>query len=128
MKKIAILVLVILAITFLFTTFLLAERDIDIQTIKKAVKQNPAYQSGKEVKWFKVLITDNRTEREKVRITLPISLVEIFIKCADDRHLRINRQECDVNLKEVFKELKKLGPMALIEIYEEDETVKILLE
>lgn len=128
MKKIAILVLVVLAITFLFTTFLLAERDIDIQTIKKAVKQNPAYQSGKEVKWFKVLITDNRTEREKVRITLPISLVEIFIKCADDRHLRINRQECDVNLKEVFKELKKLGPMALIEIYEEDETVKILLE
>lgn len=128
MKKVVILVLVIMAVVLLLTTVLLAERNSDIQAIKKAVKQNPAYESGKEVKWFKLLITDNQTKKDKVRITLPVSLIEVFIKCAQDRHLKINREECDIDLKELFAELKKLGPMSLIEVYEDEETVKVWLE
>lgn len=128
MKKVVILVLVIMTVVFLLTTVLLAERNSDIQAIKKAVKQNPAYESGKEVKWFKLLITDNQTKKDKVRITLPVSLIEVFIKCAQDRHLKINRKECDIDLKELFAELKKLGPMSLIEVYEDEETVKVWLE
>jgi len=128
MKKVVILVLVIMAVVLLLTTVLLAERNSDIQAIKKAVKQNPAYESGKEVKWFKLLITDNQTKKDKVRITLPVSLIEVFIKCAQDRHLKISREECDIDLKELFAELKKLGPMSLIEVYEDEETVKVWLE
>lgn len=128
MKKAAILILVIFIVTFVLAAVLLAERNVDLQTIKKAVKANPAYEKGHEVKWFKVLVTDNRTKKDKVRITLPLSLVETFLKCPKDKPLRIHNEECDFDLKTLFTELKKLGPTALIEIYEEDETVKIWLE
>lgn len=128
MKKVAILVLITIVISFLVVGILLTESKDDIQTIKKAVKKNPAYKAGNEVKWFKVLVTDNRTKKDKVRITLPVSLIEFFIKCTDDKHLRINRDECDIDLKELFAELKKLGPMVLIEVHEDEETVKVWFE
>ncbi|MFP4081810.1 MAG: hypothetical protein ACLFVG_03520 [Candidatus Aminicenantes bacterium] len=128
MKKAEIIVLAVLVLSLLAGGILFAESEDDIQAIKKAVKKNPAYQEGKEVKWFKVLVTDNKRKKDKVRITVPISVVEFFIKCADEEHLRINREECGIDLKELFQELKKLGPMALIEVYEDEETVKIWLE
>jgi len=106
----------------------LADSDDDLQAVKKAVKENPQYDPGKEAKWFKVLVTDAQTNKDKVKITLPISLVELFMKCADNKNLRIDRDEYDIDLKELFAELKKVGPMALIEVYEDDEIVKIWLE
>ncbi len=128
MKKAAFLIVIILSVTLILAAVLLAERNVDLQTIKKAVKSNPAYEKGREVKWIKLLITDNKTKKDKVRITLPLSLVETFLKCAKDKPLRIHNEECDLDLKALLAELKKLGPTALIEVYEEDETVKIWLE
>jgi hypothetical protein len=106
----------------------LAEGQNDIQAIKKAVKENPNYEPGKEVKWFKVLVTDNKAGKDKVRVTLPLSLVEAFVKCADNKHLRIDKGDCDIDFGELLVELKKVGPMAIVEIYEDDETVKVWLE
>jgi len=128
MKKFQVLALVALAIALLLATFVLAESRDDIQAVKKAVKDNPNYEAGKEVKWFKLLVTDNKTNKDKVRITLPISLVEVLIKCAESRHMKIHGEECDIDLKELFKQLKEVGPMAIIEVYEDDETVKVWLE
>jgi len=101
------------------------------QDIKKAVKENPQFESGKPAQWFKVLVTDSKTGKDKVRLTLPISLVEVMAKYAgqDAKHcLKLDREGMDINLSELFAELKKLGPMMFIEVYEEDETVKIWLE
>lgn len=128
MKKIKLAVLLVFSFSVFFSSTLVADVNDDFQSIKKAVKKNPQYQSGKEVKWFKVLIKDNRTNETKVKVTLPISLVELFMECADEEDLEIDRGEGEVNLKKLFKELKKLGPMNLIEIYEEDETIKVWLE
>lgn len=128
MKKAAILVLVLFALSLILINFLLAESRDDYQAIKKAVKENPNYKPGEEAKWFKVLITDSKTNKVRAKVTLPISVIEIFLECAHDKHLKIDRDDCEIDLKEVFKELKELGPMALIEVYEEDETVKIWLE
>ncbi len=129
MRKSAPIVLAIISLAFLLTNFGLAgTRDDDLQAIKKAVKENPNYEPGKEVKWFKVLVTDTKTSKDRVKITLPIALVEVFIKCADDKHLRIRDSHCDINFEELLTELKKIGPMALIEVYEEDELVKVWLE
>jgi hypothetical protein len=128
MKKAVILVLVLFALSLILVNFLLAEGRDDYQVIKKAVKENPNYEPGKEAKWFKVQVTDSKNKKVKVKVTLPIVLVELFLECAHDKHLKIDHDECEIDLKEVFKELKALGPMALIEVYEEDETVKIWLE
>ena len=128
MKRITVLVLALIMVGFFSAGLVLADSDDDLQAVKKAVKENPQYDPGKEAKWFKVLVTDAQTKKDKVKITLPISLVELFMKCADNKNLRIDRDEYDIDLKELFAELKKVGPMALIEVYEDDEIVKIWLE
>jgi len=128
MKKIAIVMVIIIAFMIILANFLLADMSDDYRVIKKAVKENPGYEAGKEAKWFKVLVIDNRTKKNKVEITLPLALVEIFLRCTEDKDLKIKREQCDLDLKELFRELKKLGPMALIEIYEDGETVKVWLE
>ena len=128
MRKVAIIVLIVFVFTFLLVSLTIAKNEDDLQAIKKAVKKNPEYEAGKEVKWFKILITDNRTKKDKVKITLPISLIEYFIKCAHDKHLKVNRDECEIDLKELFKELKKLGPSVFIEVVEDNETVKVWFE
>jgi hypothetical protein len=129
MKKTSTAILVVMTAVFLLGPyFLLADSRDDLQAIKKAVKENPAYEAGKDVKWFKILVTDNKTGKDKVKVTMPIAIVEIFLRCADDKHLRIRESDCDIDLAAVFKELKAMGPMALIEVYEDDETVKIWLE
>jgi hypothetical protein len=128
MKKMAVLALIILALAFLLTPFLQADGNDDLQAIKKAVKENPNYEAGKEVKWFKILVTDNKTNKDKVKVTLPISVVEIFLNCADGKSMKIHKGDCKIDLRAVFKELKALGPMALIEVNEDSETVKIWFE
>jgi hypothetical protein len=128
MKRFTVLILAAVLLVGFVGSLAATEKKLDFQAMKKAVKENPSYESGKDVKWFKVLVTDTKTSKDKVRITLPISLVEAFVKCADNKHVRLNRQDCDIDVGALFAELKKLGPMALIEVYEEHETVKVWLE
>ena len=128
MKKVASLVLIVFVLGVFLPNLLLADSKDDIQAIKKAVKKNPDYKAGEEVKWFKVLVTDNKTKKDKVKITLPISLIETLLKCVDEDDLDIDGDECDIDLKELFAELKRLGPAVIIEVTEDDETVKIWFE
>ena len=127
MKKTAIVCLAVFALS-LAPVYALTEDNPDLQAVKKAVKKNPNIKRGDEAKWFKVLITDTDTGKDKVKITMPLSLVEIFMRATGDRNLRVDLDDCDLDLKEVFLELKKLGPMALIEICQDDELIKIWLE
>ena len=128
MKKVASLVLILFVLGVFLPNLLLADSKDDIQTIKKAVKKNPEYKAGEEVKWFKLLVTDNETKKDKIKITLPISLVEILLECVDEEDLDIDGDECEIDLKELLKELKELGPAVLIEITEDGETIKIWFE
>ncbi len=128
MKKVASLVLIAFVLGVFLPNLLLADSKDDIQAIKKAVKKNPDYKAGEEVKWFKVLVTDNKTKKDRVKITLPISLIETLLKCVDEDDLKINKDKCDIDLKELFAELKRLGPAVLIEVYEDGETIKIWFE
>lgn len=127
MKKVVILVLVILILCLAVSCFLLADGKADLQAIKKTVKENPNYEQGKEVKWFKVLVTDTTTNKDRVRITLPVALIEVLVQCSHEKHLKFD-DECDVDFKELFRELKKLGPMVIIEVYDEGEIIKVWFE
>ena len=128
MKRTTIAVLAILAVALVAAPALRAQNHDDFQAIQKAVKQNPAYEPGKEVKWFKVLITDTKTGQDKLRVTLPLSLVEVLVNCTDDKHMKLKQEGCDIDFKALFAELKKVGPMALIEIMDEGALIKVWLE
>jgi hypothetical protein len=127
-KKVSCLVMVVFFMGVFLPSLLQADSKHDIQTIKKAVKKNPEYKKGEEAKWFKVLITNNETKEDEVKITLPVCLVETVLECVDEDDLEFDRDECDIDIKELFKELKKLGPAVLIEVYKHGKTIKVWLE
>jgi hypothetical protein len=128
MKKVIWMTVLLLAALFLMPEFSYPVDRDDYQVIKKAVQDNPKAEPAKEVKWFKVLVVDNKTGKEKVKITMPIALVEIFARCADNKQVQMKNIGCTLNIEELLAELKKVGPLAIVEINEEDETVKVWLE
>jgi hypothetical protein len=127
MKRIALLLTAVLIIGIAAVPA--AEKNkADLAAIKRAVAENPAPETAPAAKWFKVLVIDARTNKEKVKITLPISLVEIFVKSARNSHVRMRRHDVDIDIAELWSELKKIGPMTFIEIAEGDEIVKVWIE
>ena len=128
MKLTTKIVIGIMTAALLSGALLAAERSEDFKTFQKAVKTNPSFEPGKEVRWFKVEVTNARTRKCSIRITLPIALVDIALKCMDETRVHLDESDCDVDLKVLWRELKKAGPMALIEICEDDEIIKVWFE
>jgi len=105
----------------------------DFKIIQAAVKKspNPEYVEGREVRWFKVLITDSRSSEAKIKLTLPVALIELLLSSDATRHVKFDdgkRGPCEVDLKALWAELKKAGPMALVEIEDDGAVVKVWLE
>jgi hypothetical protein len=128
MKKTSLFILVVFISIIILSHFVLAKEDFDLQTIKKAVKKNPQYKKGREVQWFKLLIMDGDCKKDKLEITLPLSLVDLLFECAKDKKMNIDCGDYDLDLRRLYKELKKRGPKSLIEIRGEDGVLKIWLE
>jgi len=102
--------------------------------VKRAVQEDetrPAEVRRKtdrrEPRWFKVLILD-RKDGGDLKITLPLSLVEGIIQLASHERFKCNGREYDFELSEMLNQLKKAGPMALIEISDDDGLIKVWIE
>jgi len=128
MKKVSLFILVVFVSIIFLSHFVLAKEDFDLQTIKKAVKKNPQYKKGMEVQWFKLLIMDGDCNRDKLEITLPLSLVDLLFECTKDKKMNIDCGDYDLDIRRLYKELKRRGPRSLIEIRGEDGVLKIWLE
>lgn len=128
MKKTSLFILVVFISIIFLSHFILAKEDFDLQTIKKAVKKNPQYKKGREVQWFKLLIMDGNCKKDKLEITLPLSLVDLLFECFKDKKMNIDCGDYDLDLRRLYKELKRRGPKSLIEIRGEDGVLKIWLE
>jgi len=100
----------------------------DFKVIQKAVKQSPGADKGGEVRWLKVLITDTRSGPAKLKLSLPIALIEAVLSCTDGRHFKVDDGDCEIDLKAIFSALKKAGPLALVEIEDDGALIKIWLE
>ena len=128
MKKITASVLILFALSLFSAHASFAKNEDDLKIIKKAVKKNSRYKAGTEVMWLKVLVRDTKAKKDKLKVSLPISIIELLSKCSRDKDLKVDCDTCSFDLSELLAELKKLGPTALIEIHEENELVKIWLE
>jgi len=128
MKRISVYILAVFVVTVSVTPFSLAKEDFDLQTVKKAVKRNPQYEKGKEVEWFKLLIMDNDDQNERLEITLPIALVDLLFQCTKDKKMNIDCGDYDLDLRKLYREIKRRGPRTLIEIRGEDGVLKLWLE
>lgn len=132
MRKTTIIILALFVIGALAAPAAAANRN-DFKIIQAAVKKspNPEYVAGREVRWFKVLIRDSKSGQAALKLTLPVALIELVLSCEDTRHVKFDdgkRGQCEVDLKALWTELKKAGPMALVEIEDEGAIVKVWLE
>ena len=125
MKK-TIMILVLIFI-FMFTTLSANNTSStkDYKAIKKAVKKKSSAKHG-DISWFKVSVTDRFTKKIKVRITLPISIVDWLSECTKGNFNIDNK--CNINLKKILKKLKKSKPFTILEVDGNGEIVKIWLE
>jgi hypothetical protein len=128
MKKTSIFLLAVFVAVLSLSHLVSAKEDFDLKTIKKAVKKNPQYKKGKEVQWFKLLIRDSDNRRNKLEITLPISLVDLLFQCTKDKKMEIDCGDYDLDIRKLYKEVKRRGPQSLIEIRGEDGFLRIWLE
>ena len=127
MKKTTLVILALFCCGAFAAPALAANRH-DFKVIQNAVKQAPAAETGREVRWFKVLITDSKSGEGKVKLTLPVALIEAVLACTDGKHFKVDDGECDIDLKAVWAALKQAGPMALVEIEDDGAIIKVWLE
>lgn len=100
----------------------------DYKVIKNAVKSQESSRSGqKSVQWFKILVTGKDGDREKVKLSIPVSLVEMMINSCPDKKFHVEHG-CQIDIQKVWNDLKAAGPLALVEVEDHGESVKIWLE
>lgn len=120
--------LVVLLLGSVMASGLCASAADDYKVIKNAVERRENASAGRsEVRWFKVEVTGRDGEREKVKITLPVSLVEMMVNACPDEKVRFDHG-CQIDIRKVWNDLKKAGPLALVEIEDGQESVKIWFE
>jgi len=127
MKK-RIVALSICLVVFVLAAALFAAAADDYKVIKNAVNGSATSATGqKSVQWFKILVTDKDGGKEKVKISLPLSLVEMMINACPEEKFKVENG-CQIDIRKIWNELKKAGPLALVEVEDHGETVKIWFE
>jgi len=127
MKK-TVVCLFVLLMGFVLAVGLFASAADDYKVIKNAVKSPETSRAGqKSIQWFKIVVSGKEGDHEKVKISLPVSLMEIMINTCADKEFNVDRG-CQIDIQRVWNDLKAAGPLALVEMEDHGETVKIWLE
>jgi len=128
MKKTAACVLAAGMISLLAAGSMSARVENDLQIIKKAVKNNPAYRPGMEVRWFKIQVRNMKTMKNEVQITLPIAVLNLFCSISKNKHLDVDCGDFELDFRELYRTLKRMGPRSLLEVRDHHKLIKIWLE
>jgi hypothetical protein len=126
MRKGAVLTAAAVLVIYLAAPILAGGYEDDLKLIKKAVRGGHSCEPGRAVKWFKILVTDNKSGTEVVKVTLPISLARLLAHCGKDKHMHTDRG--DVDVAAALRDLEDLSPMTLLEIVDDNATIRIWLE
>jgi hypothetical protein len=129
-KRIAVLSvgLVVFLFAFVLASGLFATPADDYKVIKNAVKSSQSSGGGQnEVHWLKIVVNGKDGNKENVKISLPLSLVELMINACPEEEFKLEHG-CQIDIRKIWNELKKAGPQALVEVEDHGEIVKIWFE
>ena len=122
MRKMIPMIVAVLTLLLLIVSPVLANSSEDYKAIKKAAKS----EKDECLTVFRILVTDNKAKKVKVKLTLPITLVNWI---GDNCHGRIDLGDgCHLDLGSIVKKLKRGKSFSILEIDDGDETVKIWFE
>ena len=120
--------LVALLVGSVMAAGLFAAAGDDYQVIKNAVQKSQATPGGvKSLQWLKIVVTGKDGSGEKVKITLPVSLVELMLNACPEKKFNVEHG-CEIDIQRIWNDLKAAGPMSLVEIEDHGESVRVWLE
>ena len=122
MKKL-ILVIFIIATLVVGSAPVFGDSADDYKVIKNAAKNK---KNSDDITWFRLEVIEKTGDKSKIKIKLPISLVETLADCTEGK-VKLE-DNCKVDLKKVLADLKKHGPMTLVEIESDDANIRIWFE
>jgi len=129
MKITSLIAVIAVAAVFAGGAFAAPSSNNEWQVVKRAAQNDaPRAAVRGEAKWFKILITDRHDKGEEVRITLPLGLIKGIACLASDKHVRCNGRDLDFDFAEILDQLEKAGPLALVEIGDDDGMIKVWIE
>ncbi len=129
MKKTATALLIVLAAAFLASPSLASEKNRkELSIIRTAVADAPAPEPASRPRWFKLVVTDDRCHRDVVKLSLPIGLCELFLNMGHDTKVNLDHHLSEIDLNEIWSELKHSALRTVIEVSSGKETVKIWFE
>ncbi len=123
-------ILILLILFILSFSLIISSDKEDLKAIKRSLKAEESQGFSKpfnEAKWLKISIVERKKggeEEIKIRIYLPF-LEKILKTC---KKCRINKGETEIDLKDLFKELKRFSSTDLLIAEDQEATVKIWLE
>jgi len=126
MKKTAAWILAgLLALTFIVPAAAADNRQ-DLKVIKRAIRENPDYRAGREATRFNLEIKERGFHRDKFRLTVPLALFDLFFLCAGEERIRL--EDCGIDIRALYEELRKAGPGVLLEIQDGRGSFKVWLD
>jgi hypothetical protein len=129
MKKNVLALILVLAAVLAAAPLAAAEKNrADLTVIRKAVADAPATEPAARPRWFKLVVTDDRCHKDVVKLSLPIGLCELFLSKCRDTKVKLNHHLSEIDLDEIWTELKHSLPRTVIEVSGPKETVKIWFE
>lgn len=127
MKKTIVTVLAMLVVLAL-AAGLYAGRNEDYKVIKNALHGVVDGGGGRQpARWLRIEVQGEKGAGENVKISLPVSLMEMIIRSCPEKRFHVDHG-CEIDIRKVWSDLKAAGPLALVEVEDHGETVKIWLE
>ena len=125
MKKTMVLSFLIIFALYMGSSMLLSDSASgDYKVIKKAMKKS---KKSSDCQWFKIEITNNKTGKTSVKVKLPLNLLESLSEHVSD-NINLGKKASGLKFKEIIEILKTYKGESIIEVEDEDETVKIWIE
>ena len=130
MKKTAIALLIVLAAALIVAPSMASEKNRkELTMIRMAVADaSPAAEPAARPRWFKLVVTDDRCHKDIVRLSLPIGLCELFLNKCHDTKVNLDHHLSEIDLDDIWSELKRSALHTVIEVSSGKETVKIWFE
>jgi hypothetical protein len=103
-----------------------AEEGAKLLSALKASSQEDAATQSAQPRWFRVRVTDQGTGRDKVRVNLPLALVDVGIKMG----ARFLPEDEDIDFGEIAAAIRSGAQGKIIDVLDEEdnERVEIFIE
>jgi len=120
MTKRFLVVILVVAAMLMVTIPLKSDSAEDYKVIKAAKGKK----TTDTITWFRVEVKEKGKEKATVKIKIPFALVDLLMDSTKEK-LEIDN---DIDLRKVVKILREHGPMTIIEVEDDDTTVRVWFE